>query len=70
MMKRSVNISGHNTSVSLEDEFWTVLKEISDNRSVSINRLIEEIENTRPYNYNLSSAIRVYILNYLKELKS
>jgi predicted DNA-binding ribbon-helix-helix protein len=66
MIKRSVKISGHNTSVSLEDEFWVALKEISDIRSLSINKLIEEIERSRPPHYNLSSAIRVYILNQLK----
>ena len=44
LRKRSVLIAGHHTSVSLEDDFWTALKEIAEARGVSLNRLIAEID--------------------------
>ena len=61
MKKRSVLIAGHPTSVSLEEEFWEALKGIAHARGASVNALIEEIDSTRTG--NLSSAIRVFVLN-------
>lgn len=61
MKKRSVLISGHPTSVSLEEEFWDALKEVARRRNLSVNALIEAIDAER--SGNLSSAIRVHILN-------
>ncbi len=58
--KRSVNIAGHRTSVSLEDAFWRALKEIADRRGLSLNAMIREIDAAR--SGNLSSAIRVFVL--------
>ncbi len=58
--KRSVNIAGHRTSVSLEDAFWVALREIADRRGLSLNAMIREIDATR--SGNLSSAIRVFVL--------
>ncbi|WP_051513194.1 ribbon-helix-helix domain-containing protein [Skermanella stibiiresistens] len=58
--KRSVTIAGHPTSVSLEAAFWDALKDIAAARGVSINALIEAIDEGR--GGNLSSAIRVFIL--------
>ncbi|MBP2230670.1 putative DNA-binding ribbon-helix-helix protein [Azospirillum agricola] len=63
MKKRSVLIAGHPTSVSLEEEFWEALKRVAQARDLSVNALIEEIDRTR--SGNLSSAIRVHILNSL-----
>ncbi|WP_282606512.1 ribbon-helix-helix domain-containing protein [Pelagibius sp. Alg239-R121] len=60
LKKRSVIIAGHRTSLSLEDAFWQVLKTLASERSISINALIEEIDETR--SGNLSSAVRTYIL--------
>jgi len=60
MMKRSVLIAGHPTSVSLEPEFWEALREIATARGRSINALVEEIDANRTG--NLSSAIRVHVL--------
>jgi predicted DNA-binding ribbon-helix-helix protein len=60
IQKRSVVIAGHRTSVSLEQPFWRALKDIAVRRRTSINRLVEEIDSRR--DGNLSSAIRVYIL--------
>ena len=55
---------GHATSISLEDEFWETLKEISVEKKQSIQELIEQIDLTRTS--NLSSAVRLFVLNHLK----
>ena len=62
--KRSVLLSGHRTSISLELAFWLKLKEICEQQGKSINQQITEIDNTRlnKPNKNLSSAIRVFVL--------
>lgn len=65
LRKRSVLVAGHKTSVSLEGAFWGALGDIAAARGVSINRLITEIDAGR--SGNLSSAIRVYILERLRE---
>lgn len=65
MKKRSLLIMGHATSISLEDEFWDLLKEISTQKEVSIQQLIETVDLNR--SGNLSSAVRIYLLTYLKE---
>lgn len=63
MHKHSVVLSGHRTSVSLESIFWNALRQIADSRGQSVNRLVETIDSNRTT--NLSSAIRVYVLqNY------
>ena len=60
--KRSVTIAGHRTSLSLEDEFWSALKAIAKSRRTSLTSLIAEIDASRGPR-NLSSAIRVFVLN-------
>ncbi len=60
MHKHSVVLSGHRTSVSLESIFWNALREIAEARGQSVNRLVESIDSGRTT--NLSSAIRVYVL--------
>ncbi len=62
--KRSIVIAGHATSVSLEPEFWEALKEIAQRRGTSVPRLIEDIDAGREG--NLSSAIRVFVLNAVR----
>jgi predicted DNA-binding ribbon-helix-helix protein len=64
IVKRSVVIDGHRTSVSLEPAFWEVLKEIAERRALSINKLIAEIDRGRTG--NLSSAIRVFVLRTVR----
>lgn len=66
IIKRSVAIAGHRTSVSLEEEFWDELKRIATKREISINGLIAEIDAKRART-NLSSAIRLEILADLKK---
>ena len=67
IIKRSVLISGHRTSISLEEAFWIKLRELSDDGDKSINQMVTEIDNERlaTPNGNLSSAIRVYILEQI-----
>lgn len=59
--KRSVMIAGHSTSISLEAEFWDALRDIARRRGLSLNQIVAEIDGARTG--NLSSAIRVYVLN-------
>tara|TARA_E500000331_G_scaffold40691_1_gene33667 strand:- start:1143 stop:1463 length:321 start_codon:yes stop_codon:yes gene_type:complete len=58
--KRSVVISGHRTSVSLENAFWYALKEIATRNGQTVNQLVSEIDDGRTG--NLSSAIRLHVL--------
>ena len=61
VVKHSLAIAGHSTSISLEDAFWRRLKQIADGRGQSISALVAEIDEERGA-ANLSSAIRVYLL--------
>jgi predicted DNA-binding ribbon-helix-helix protein len=61
VVKRSVSIAGHRTSVSLEAPFWDALKEIAERRGISVQQIIGEIDAGRGAQ-NLSSAIRVFVL--------
>jgi predicted DNA-binding ribbon-helix-helix protein len=70
MRKRSVTIDGHRTSISLEDAFWAELSEISRARGLSLNALVAEIDHTRSARAgrpNLSSALRLHVLDELKK---
>ncbi len=67
--KRSVNIAGHSTSVTLEQAFWLALKEIAEVQQSSVAAIIAEIDRARgedPGAPNLSSAIRVFVLTNLQ----
>jgi len=65
VVKRSVVIRGHKTSVSLEDEFWTHLRAIAGAKQITVSQLLAEIDEGRECP-NLSSAIRVYILAHFR----
>ncbi|WP_119308376.1 ribbon-helix-helix domain-containing protein [Cohaesibacter haloalkalitolerans] len=65
MKKHSVTIAGHRTSISLEDEFWQGLKALADSRNKSLADIIRQIDKERGIN-NLSSAIRIAVLDYYK----
>jgi len=66
--KHTVKINGHITSVFLESEFWEELQQISKDIGVSSDRLISEIDQKKSVS-NLSSAIRLYILNHIRTPK-
>ncbi|MGK9054167.1 ribbon-helix-helix domain-containing protein [Neorhizobium sp. CSC1952] len=65
--KHSATLHGHRTSFSLEDEFWFELKAIAVQRGISLANLIAEIDDQRGPDSNLSSALRVHVLIWLKK---
>ena len=65
VVKRSIVIAGHKTSVSLEDAFWTALKEIAGSRDLTMSELVASIDTDRQYG-NLSSAIRLFVLDFYR----
>ena len=68
MKKISIVVAGrHYTSITLEEEFYEVLLNIAKEQNKSINALVTEIDITRGEKNNLSSAIRIYILEHLKQ---
>jgi predicted DNA-binding ribbon-helix-helix protein len=69
VLKRSIMIDGHRTSVSLEDEFWTAMKSIAGLRNVTLTDLIASIDRRRG-DGNLSSAIRVFVLAHYRDGKT
>jgi predicted DNA-binding ribbon-helix-helix protein len=68
VIKHSVKISGRHTSVSLEEAFWDLLSEIASIQNISISDLVANIDQERPLGGNLSSAIRVFILEHYRKL--
>ena len=68
IIKRSIVISGHKTSITLEDAFWSGLKEIAEAQGASLSETVTEIDRARRQN-NLSSAIRLFVLGYIRDEK-
>jgi predicted DNA-binding ribbon-helix-helix protein len=66
VLKRSIIIAGHKTSVSLEDEFWNGLKQIAGGRDSTLSDLVAIIDADRQH-ANLSSAIRLFVLGYYRD---
>ena len=64
LRKHSVTLSGHRTSLSLEEAFWSALRDIANREDCSITALIERIDGAR--STNLSSAVRVFVLQHWK----
>ena len=60
MQKHSVELSGHRTSIALEDEFWKELKAIAKRRNTSVRQLLIQIDDS--HQGNLSSSVRLFIL--------
>ncbi|MEX0328792.1 MAG: ribbon-helix-helix domain-containing protein [Ruegeria sp.] len=67
-VKRSLTLKGHRTSVSLEDEFWQAFRDIAKQKNMPINVLAAEIDVARDPETGLASAIRVFILNWYRDL--
>jgi predicted DNA-binding ribbon-helix-helix protein len=63
VIKRSIVIASHKTSVSLEDAFWKGLKDIAIARRVTLSDLVASIDTERRHG-NLSSAIRLFVLDH------
>jgi predicted DNA-binding ribbon-helix-helix protein len=68
IIKRSVIVSGHKTSISLEEDFWSGLKEIAQANGASVAQTVTEIDTTRQHG-NLSSAIRLFVLGHVRDQK-
>ena len=68
VVKRSIVIAGHKTSVSLEEAFWSSFKEIARERHLTLSELVAVIDSERSHG-NLSSAIRLFVLgSYLDQI--
>ena len=65
VVKHSIVLAGHKTSVSLEDEFWSALKDIAASRHIAINELVAQLNAKREHR-NLSSAIRLFVLDFYR----
>jgi predicted DNA-binding ribbon-helix-helix protein len=63
--KRSVVLDHHKTSISLEDDFWNGVREIADRKKIKLAELLAQIDAERNHS-NLSSAIRVFVLNEMR----
>jgi predicted DNA-binding ribbon-helix-helix protein len=68
VVKRSIVIAGHKTSVSLEEAFWKGLKEIATSRDLTLSDLVASIDTDRRHG-NLSSAIRLFVLDHYRVLQ-
>jgi predicted DNA-binding ribbon-helix-helix protein len=66
VIKRSVVLAGHKTSVSLEDAFWNSLREIARGRQMTLSALLASINSGRDYG-NFSSAIRLFVLDFYRD---
>jgi predicted DNA-binding ribbon-helix-helix protein len=66
IIKHSVVIGGHKTSVSLEQPFWSAVRELAESRAMTISDLLREIDQNRR-NANLSSAVRVFVLENVRQ---
>jgi predicted DNA-binding ribbon-helix-helix protein len=65
VVKRSIVVAGHKTSVSLEDAFWKGLRDIADDRDMTLSDLVSTIDTDRQHG-NLSSAIRLFVLDHYR----
>jgi predicted DNA-binding ribbon-helix-helix protein len=65
VVKRSIVLAGHKTSVSLEDEFWRGLKEVASRRLITLSALVDIIDAQRQQG-NLSSALRLFVLDFYR----
>jgi predicted DNA-binding ribbon-helix-helix protein len=65
-VKHSVTIAGHRTSVWIEEAFWSALVEIATGQDKSIATVIADIDRSRSTDSNLSSAIRLFVLDHYR----
>ena len=66
IVKRSIVIGGHKTSVSLEDAFWSQLKKIALGDHITLSKMVGDIDTGRHHRGNLSSAIRLFVLDRVR----
>jgi predicted DNA-binding ribbon-helix-helix protein len=70
LIKRSLTIAGHRTSITLEQPFWDALKELACSEDVSVSELVRRIDTAKSEDSNLSSAVRVHVLENLRNRAS
>jgi predicted DNA-binding ribbon-helix-helix protein len=63
VIKRSIVVAGHKTSVSLEEAFWSGLKKFAQNDNITLSKMVGDIDQRRHHRGNLSSAIRLFVLD-------
>lgn len=68
-LKRSITISGHRTSVSLEEEFWNALTEIASSTKCPLAQLVDDIDKRQGRGKNLSSALRLFVLAHYRNAR-
>lgn len=66
LKKHSISIRGHATSYTLEDSFFEILEEIAQQRQITVASLVAEVDSKRERSVNLSSALRLHVLDWLK----
>ncbi len=66
LIKKSIRLDGHATSIAIEPEFWQALSDISVTRGQSVERLVIDIDKSRSPDDSLASAIRVFCLVFFK----
>ena len=66
IIKRSVIVNGHKTSISLEDAFWTEIKAIAKEKNTTVTDLVSDINRDKQTAANLSSTLRVFVLKHLQ----
>ena len=66
VFKRSLNIAGRRTSISVEDDFWSSLREIAKARHQTLSHLVRSINAERQH-ANLSSAVRLFVLGFYRD---
>ncbi len=69
VVKRSIAVGGHKTSLSLEDAFWNALKEIASHRKLTLSELVHAVDSGRQHS-NLSSALRLFVLDQYRKMIS
>jgi len=66
IIKRSVSVNGHKTSISLEDAFWSEVRAIAWEKDITMRELLTHVDRDRQAS-NFSSALRVFVLNHHRE---
>lgn len=67
VIKRSIVLRGHKTSISIEDDFWSALKEMALERQQTLSAVVEAIDKQR-HSGSLSSAIRVFVVRHYRDM--
>ena len=65
IIKRSVSVAGHKTNISLEDAFWTRLRDIAQSRAMTVSAVVADIDLHR-HHVNLSSAVRLFVFEHAR----